>query len=195
MRRRPSDLIAGIDLSLTGAAVVIIDRRLLSERVRSAEFRWDFIIESARFGYSLPRSATPRELAERLDRVSLEVEKFIGQSACAFIEDYSYGLPQGAHQLGEIGGCVRRDAFRKKIPLTPVGHAAARKTLIGVGSGKGIKEAVHAALRGAGATEQVLRSGDELDAFVIANHGVSITPSEGDRPFFCLTLARPPARR
>lgn len=179
-RARSSDYVAGIDLSLTGAAAVIIDVEAF------ATMDWGAIVDAGRFGSSLVRDADPLARVERLRMITDAVTRMLRRwnVADAFVEDYSFGLAQGAHQLGEIGGAVKLAAFADGIVLRPVNHSTARKLLLGVGSGKGIKEATHAALRGAGVPDR-LRSGDELDAFVIANYGLS----ELGHP--ALTLARP----
>jgi hypothetical protein len=171
MRRRTRS-VAGIDLSLTGAAIVVID----AVRWADAPGDWRAIDYTSRVGYKLEKKATPQQKAERLDVIATEVigtlRRFGVENGSAFVEDYSFAAPYGAHQLGEIGGVVRLGAHRIGCTLRPVNHASARKVLLGVGTGKGIKEATHSALERAGYGE-MLRTGDELDAFVVANFGLS----------------------
>lgn len=179
MPRRPIRVVvAGLDLSLTGAGVAVLDPLV-----------WDLDVDrvqSARFGYKLAGSNATADHEARADRLvavpDLIVDFLADRSVThVWVENYSFGMQHAAHQLGEMGGCVKRE-LRKRLGIVaiPVSNSTARKLFLGRGSGSGIKEAVVDRL----ADLEWGRSVDEGDALVVANYGLS------ELGFPALTVAR-----
>ena len=166
MARRPlRAIVCGLDLSLRGTGVAIVDATTWGLDVTRVRTR--------RFGEQLPKTASPDEKADRLDLIvnAVLVEIVARGVTHVFVEDYSYGMAQGAHQLGELGGTIRlclRRAFGHAP--TPVNNSTARRFFLGAGAPrKGIKNHVAAV----GKAMKLPFAGDELDAFVVANYGLS----------------------
>lgn len=91
-----------------------------------------------------------------------------------FIEGYSFGSAHRAHHLGELGGVVRRALFCEAFGYITlheqdVPSATWRKLLLGKVPRADAKVLTHQALLAAGLD----RSGDELDAFGVANWGIT----------------------
>ena len=123
--------IMGLDLSLTSAGIVV-----LPPSWEPGE-GWQNVVVKA-IGYDLKRGCSAEERVERLLTIvdaigdtfddvidSVGVELF--PTIQVFVEDYSYGMAFGAHQLGELGGCVRLHFWRRGVLVRPVNHTSARK--------------------------------------------------------------------
>lgn len=168
MPRKPiPPVVAGLDLSLTGTGVAVI---------RSAVWGLDVKrIFSRRFGEKLKgsnESANYEARVRRLATISNEVVGYLaghGVTHC-FVENYSFSMQHAAHQLGELGGVMKVRIYESLgIVATPVSNSTARKLFLGRGAGKGIKEEVARQLASLGWD----RSGDEGDAAICANYGLS----------------------
>lgn len=181
-------IIVGLDLSLTGAGICVLEPRWRPGK-------WDHV-HFLTCGESLTKTATPEQKALRLLGIVSRVRDAITgarrlnpkETLKVYVENYSFGMQYGAHQLGEIGGCVRLTCLQLGCVATPVNHSAARKFLLGVGTGKGIKKEVHKQLKLTGAP---FKTGDEHDAFVIANWA----RSENSLPALTLAPASPSSTR
>lgn len=165
-RRKIRAVIAGLDLSLTGAGVAIVDASTWGLDVRR--------VESWRFGEKLKGSnetADHEARVKRLRWIAGEVARVCAHGVThVFVENYSFGMQHAAHQLGEIGGVVKATLHeRLGLVAVPVSNSTARKLFVGRGAGAGIKDYVAAKLREIGWTASV----DEGDAFVVMNYGLS----------------------
>lgn len=173
--RRPIELalplpivVAGLDLSLTGAAVAVVDPRRWRQSLRR--------VATARFGRELKGSKETADTVARVDRlieISHNIVDFLYEHGAThvWLENYSFGMRFNSHQLGEIGGCVKHEIRRRLgIVAAPVSNTTARKLLLGRGAGKGIKLEVERQLAAMGGK---FKTNDEGDAFVVANWGLS----------------------
>ncbi len=135
-------------------------------------YRWSDVA-SETFGLALTKEATLLEKLLRLRAVARSVVAFIKREKAThvFIEGYSYGLPFGAHGLGELGGTIKLAVLEEcEILPSVVPPASARRVLLGkIPKGKG-KNAVALALARAGAA---FGTADEGDAFAVANFGLT----------------------
>lgn len=138
-------------------------------------------------GEELKADASPRKQAERIAKIANAILVFARNNgvAKAWLEDYAFSRGDSrAHALGELGGVVRVALLRGGIPFDVVHSNTARKHL-GTFSPRPKKERVrsekappkmkaqvHAALHEMGAPKNW--KGDELDAFVVANHGLIV---------------------
>lgn len=164
---RPRRVVAGLDLSLTGAGVAVIDPVTWGMDLRC--------VATARYGIKLKGKNDTADHEARVDRLVWVVDRVVDFLAerrvtHVWVENYSFSMQNNAHQLGEMGGCVKRE-LRKRLGhvAMPVSNSTARKLFLGRGTGKGIKEIVAAKLVEIGWTASV----DEGDAFVVANYGLS----------------------
>lgn len=131
------------------------------------------------------RGPTAIERMERLREVwngILREVEFTGDQAELhfFCEGYSFGSPNRAHHLGELGGLVRSEIYsamlgnqssKRTIHLhNDVPPASWRKLLLGKNPKKDAKATAHAMIEAAGL---VTKNGDEADAFGVANYGLT----------------------
>ena len=173
-------MILGLDLSLRAAGLALVPEDFAPgldfSRVRVRTV-----------GEKLPANATSRQQAERIAKIAHAIVVFARNHGVtkAWIENYAFSRGDSrAHALGELGGVVRVALLRSGIEFDVVHSNTARKHL-----GKfsalpkkkrenknvealppKVKEQVHLALYGMGAPKHW--TGDELDAFVVANHGL-----------------------
>lgn len=193
-RPRPHEppAVVGLDLSLRATAAVLIPPRWQVGDWR----RLAWVVT----GHKLPNDASLLAQVARLVKIELDVQEFVllariregapGEVVVA-VEQYamSPGKGQGrAHAAGELGGVVKVGLWRcLAVVCRPVSPASARKLLLGVGTGPGIKEEVYARLRAHGApfppSPHERRTSDVADAFAVANW------MRGDLGLPALTLA------
>lgn len=156
----------GIDLSLRGTGLVAVP------------FDWNLDwsrIARATYGVKLAAKASEKERATRIDFIARNLVEF-GRKfgvTVAFVEQYAFtARGSHAHSLGELGGVLKRAVqFDLGIPLRdPIAPASAR-TLLGRIPRKDAKDETHIRLTQAGAPTNW--TPDELDAFMIANYGLS----------------------
>jgi len=93
-----------------------------------------------------------------------------------FLEGYAYARPNQAHQIGELGGVVRRLLHINGIPYTEIAPAAVKK--FATGKGNADKYKVMSAV--AKHWDKHFDSTDECDAFVLARIGMSLLSPGGD---------------
>lgn len=158
--------VIGLDLSLTAPGLAAIP------------VGWDpgawrdvgtFALNTKPFR-ELPR---PGAIAETARAIDCWVSTFPAPQH-VFIEGYGFLTAGRLAYLGELGGAVRADLWRSKTATlyTDVPALRARSFLLGGKlKVKGSKQSTHAALKAAGAPRAW--SGDVLDAFVVANFGLT----------------------
>lgn len=166
----PTKTIVGLDLSLTAAAACALPKK------------WDHDMKSARtmvVGYGVSNAEGEEARLERLDDIAEAIVKFcmMNHAVAVGVEDYAFSQGQSrAHALGEAGGVVKLEIYRRlQLTTIPIVASTARKTLLQKlpsprGQKKGfLKEfVVRNVRRLKGPT--LKWTDDEIDAFVIANH-------------------------
>jgi len=185
MRRcKHAPVVFGLDLSLTGAAAVMLPAD------------WDlseYGVRSVLCGYALEKDATPQQRVARICDVTNAVVDFVESYMAprmthVFVEGYAYSARSSSvTQLAELGGAVRYELVRR-LGITAVEMTASRARTYLLGQlprGKGMqKPAVVHALRKCGFE---FGSTDEYDALVVANAGLAevggsgLTFAMGDR--------------
>jgi Holliday junction resolvasome RuvABC endonuclease subunit len=71
---------------------------------------------------------------ERIDAIVRDVQAFAKHADLVVIEGYSYASPNQAHQIGELGGCVRFLLWRLGIPHVDVAPSTLKKYATGKGN-------------------------------------------------------------
>lgn len=164
----------GIDASLTGTGLVAVP----------FDWRLDWSkVARVKLGLGLSKGATEAERVRRLDFICKRMVEFAEEHDVTdvFMEQYAFSARMSnSHALGELGGNIKRDVVMGLcLPLTIVPPATAR-ALLGSFSAqrkKGgpkpppVKDQVQAVLRKAGLPAGW--DGDETDAWVVANWGLS----------------------
>jgi hypothetical protein len=178
--RRPKverPICIGLDLSLRAAGICVIEPEW-------EPGEWDRIhVRVAGYDFD-PKvhSGDAKDKIERLSSISDAVVEVVSHWSTVGplaigVEDYAWGMLQGAQYLGEVGGVVKVSIFRSCgiVPLA-VNSSSWRKLLLGLGRGKGIKAEVHRRLKIAEVPKTW--TGDCMDAMGVANfvrseHGLS----------------------
>jgi len=164
IHRQPK-IIVGLDLSLTGTGVVVLETSWTPGSWQG--------VRTATFGYGLPEGVSERDRIGRIVDIAQRVVAFVPRGAEVFIESLAFGRFTGSasSKLAGLTDVVKVALFMDKGILTQVVTAGqARKLLLGYGQGQDIKKQVEQRLRGAGAP---VRNNNEADAFAIANYGRS----------------------
>lgn len=113
-------------------------------------------------------------------RSTVEVHAFEGLHC--FVENYAFSASSSSvTRLAELGGAVRVELVRMGHVLRPLSASTGRKLILGKVPQQDQKIATHAAIWKYGAKD-VLKNGDEVDAFVTANAGLA----ELGQPFLSL---------
>jgi hypothetical protein len=156
----------GMDLSLTGAAAVVVPEC------------WDVTLwghlDSVVAGRPLPDDADPRDRVERVVHIAARMLAMARHHDVkhVYVEDYAFGAVSRAHAIGEGGGAVKAALYSSLGLVTiPVVGSRARKLMFGKLPREGVKGWVQARLGEAGAPPGWTE--DEGDAFVVANYGLS----------------------
>lgn len=173
-------MILGLDLSLRGSGLALVP------------LDWAPGLDFARVrvqtvGQSLSADATPRQQAERIAKIANAIVVFARNNGVtkAWIENYAFSRGDSrAHALGELGGVVRVALLKSGIPFDVV-HSNTARAHLGKFAARPKKKSenrnvenlppkmkvqVQLALHAMGAPKHW--TGDELDAFVVANHGL-----------------------
>ncbi len=165
----PGSHVVGLDLSLRTPAACAIPtnwkHKLKDVRVRTF------------FNEKLEADATPYERLMRLERIANGVVEFCKEmrATAVFAEEYAFSqkLSQ-AHALGEGGGCVKLEVWRRlKLIVKPIVASSARKTLLEKCPRQDAKPFVQYNVQRLGGPTKKW-TGDEIDAFVIVNHGFGL---------------------
>lgn len=163
----PTLYVLGLDLSLRGAAAVLVP----------APWDLDFSrVLSMRVGASLTRGASEIDRDARCKMIASEIATFcIGREVgAAFVEGYSFGSPMNAHQLGELRGVVRRMLVdRFGFAAMPVPPHSARKFFFGSKPSMRSDMLKDFILESVNATGAKFATHDEADAFLVANFGLT----------------------
>lgn len=157
--------ILGLDLSLRATGIVAVPVRwgLDWSRVHS------FVV-----GDRLPNTATERQRYARVDGIATQVLHHAQRLGChvVAIENYAFSRSDAhAHELGELGGVVKRELFKAGLDVCTY-HASSSRKLLGKAPRKGAKDWAASRLVSTGAPVAWL--GDQYDAFLAANHHLSI---------------------
>jgi Holliday junction resolvasome RuvABC endonuclease subunit len=148
----------GLDLSLTGAGVVVLDEA-------------GAVVRQAVFGYELDRKATPRDKIERILFIASRVIGLVGEVNGtgeieweAGVEHYAFRQHGAVADLGEINGVVKTQLWLAHgiVPRVVV-VSSARKLVTGKGNIK--KDQIIPLLRTRGL---VFEDHNIADAYVIA---------------------------
>lgn len=167
------ELIIGLDLSIRRSAVVSVPVDFVQE---DGTLRWNAVTYATSRGESLPRETLEVWRVQRNVETARFIQTFVqatNQIAHVFVEDYAYGAAYESARLGEVTGLVKARLYEvePKLTPTPVNMASARKVLLGkLSRGTKPKEAVERALRRLSCPFDTM---DEMDAFVVANYGLS----------------------
>jgi Holliday junction resolvasome RuvABC endonuclease subunit len=162
--RRKVPTVMGLDLSLRQSAWCVIPPNWRGN--------WGDL-HTGCAGASLKKDATPLQQVERLDFIVNEIAIAIKNHSvdCMYIEQYAFAATGQVFMLGELGGSVKLDIYRKTaMPCTPVIASSARKLIFGKCPQKGAKAWAQARLKEMGAK---FGTEDEADAFCVANYGVA----------------------
>jgi crossover junction endodeoxyribonuclease RuvC len=147
-------IVLGIDLSLTGTALVRLTRLPASLKVEAL---------------SLQVHGKLRGMV-RLDKIRAGVELFLEEALphMIMIEGYAYGAKQGREQAGELGGLVRHAIWRRGLDYRNVPPSVVKA--YATGKGNAPKEVV---------MREVFRrwqyeasDNNDADAFTLARLGV-----------------------
>lgn len=141
--------VIGIDASLTGTGVAVLDGSLRTERIES-------------------KLTGPARLIEIRDRV----RNIIAGADLVVIEGYAFAMANQAHQMGELGGVLRVMFYELGLQVLEVNPSQVKKFATGKGSAK--KEEMAVAIFKRFGRE--FRTNDEADAFVLALIGQAYHP-------------------
>lgn len=133
--------IVGIDASLTGTGVAVLNGSLRTERIES-------------------KLTGPARLIEIRDRV----REIVAGADLVVIEGYAFAMANQAHQMGELGGVLRVMFYELGLHVLEVNPSLVKKFATGKGAAK--KEEMAVAIFKRFGRE--FRTNDEADAFVLA---------------------------
>lgn len=139
--------IVGIDASLTGTGVAVLNGSLRTERIESKLMGPDRLIE----------------IRER-------VREIVTGADLVAIEGYAFAKPNQAHQIGELGGVLRVMMTELGAKWIEVAPAQVKKYATGRGNAK--KEEVAVGIFKRWGRE--FKTNDEADAFVLAIIGQAV---------------------
>jgi Holliday junction resolvasome RuvABC endonuclease subunit len=163
--RRPRSNVLGLDLSLTGAGIVVVPSFW--------NLNWQRITV-AQAGYKLKQSSTEHERFARIDAIEAVVMGVAAIHGCrvAVIEQHAFSK-SGGHALerAELVGVVKRSLFKAGVEVFAYNATTAR-TLLGKAPRKDPKVWAHQRLYAMGAPRGW--TGDQLDAFLQVNQHLSL---------------------
>jgi Holliday junction resolvasome RuvABC endonuclease subunit len=176
--------------------VLGIDASLTSTGLCAIPLDWDLDWQRLRC-HTIPRSltktASERERIERMQSIAVEVRCFAVQvhATAVWIEDLPSGRAFNIPQLAELRGFIRAELARDLQLRLFVGRAnqsTIRKLLLGKLPPSDRKKAVATMLdcMTAECVIQPFEDGDQKDAFVVANWGLSELAAP------CIALPAPP---
>ena len=159
-------VVVGLDLSLRAAAAAKVT------------LPWDGDLEDVVtrvIGDEVSKDSAPEAYARRLDLIAKSMVDFCDGADVVYVEEYAFSqMSKRAHSLGEVGGVVKLELFRRlgHAPI-PVTASTARKTMLQKLPRKGVKEFTMRNVRRLGAPADRWTE-DQIDAFVCLNHGVML---------------------
>lgn len=174
-KRPHNGSIVGLDLSLRATACAAIPLDWATQDLAAVRMKI--------LGAELTKTATREETIDRMIDIADGVIKFCHevQARGVFLEDHAFGMGgQNANQTIEMTGIVK--AWLREhwgVAAIPVASASARKTLLqhvpsSRGQPKGfVKKFVARNVQRLGPVAQAWTL-DEIDAFVVANHGLMV---------------------
>lgn len=159
-------VVGGIDLSTRGLGVCAIPVEWGLD--------WGALICKT-FSHPLKRDASDKQRIERNNELAWRVVDFFRQFDVvgAWVESYALSQNTSAHTSAELGGVVKHElAVQLKLIVKTAQMASARTLFMGAGNlpRADAKEVLHTAVKSQTA---VFSTGDEIDAFVAANWGLS----------------------
>ncbi len=163
-----SEIVIGIDPSQTGCGLVAVPL--------GWQQNWH-LVRAKSFGRKLGKQTTHAELVELVAAIARDVVRWVDWvrttpepvKVCAFIEGF---LSRGAFnhdRVIRVGSVVEHELRGLGIYCQPTPIASARKLFLGR-CPQGAKKMVDEVLK---AQTDVLTDGDQRDAFVVANWGLS----------------------
>ena len=168
---------------MRGPVVLGIDASLTSTGLCAIPLDWDMRWEKLRchsIKRSLTKVATERERIERMQSIAVEVRCFAVQvhATAVWIEDLPSGRAFNIPQLAELRGFIRAELARDlqlRLFVERANQSTIRKLLLGKLPPSDRKAAVAAALdlMTADCVIKPFDDGDQRDAFVVANWGLS----------------------
>lgn len=159
-------VVVGLDLSLRAAAAARVT------------LPWDGDLEDVItrvVGQDLSAGSEPEAYARRLDLIATAIADFCEGADAVYVEEYAFSsMSKRAHSLGEVGGVVKLELFRRsgRSP-TPVTASTARKTMLQKLPRAGVKPFTMRNVRRLGPPANKWTE-DQIDAFVTMNHGVML---------------------
>ncbi len=174
----------GIDASLVGTGLVAVP----------ADWGLDWRkVARLTLGLQVPKTARESDRVRRIEFICKRMMEFAEEHAVtdAFMEQYAFNKTVSRnHALGELGGNIKRDIViglgleinvvspntarallgKFSVPRRKKGEPKVRRKK-GEPKPLGIKDQVHVVLKHAGLPTEW--SGDEADALVVANYGLS----------------------
>lgn len=164
-------VVLGIDASLTSTGLCAIPL--------DWDLRWNRICAHT-IKRSLTSAATERERIERMQSIAVEIRCFAVEvhATAVWIEDLPSGRAFHIPQLAELRGFIRAELARDlqlRLFVERANQSSIRKLLMGKLPQSDRKKAVAAVLdcMTAECPIQPFSNGDERDAFVVANWGLS----------------------
>lgn len=167
--RRPKVVVVGLDLSLRAAAACAIPLTWGQDIRR---------VRTAVFGYPLDANATQREHAERRAQIAHDVVVFCINNGArhVFVEDYAFSKrASSVTKLAELGGVVKDHVLDcLDLEVVPVTASVSRKTMLQRLVKRDVKAWVLGSVRQRFGAQVAAWGEDEIDAFVVANHGAMV---------------------
>jgi len=113
----------------------------------------------------------------RIDHIARQVQRLAGGVDLVVIEGYSYASANQAHQVGELGGCVRFLLHRLGVPWVDVAPSTLKKFATGRGNA-GKDEMIAAAIRRFGFAGSDNNEADAYLLWCMARHayGAPVVP-------------------
>ncbi len=159
-----SESVLGLDLSLRATGIAVVPARWALD--------WRRVVVG-KTGSPLAKDASEVERARRLIATRDAIADVVRAHKCRVVvlEQYAFSaMASQAHALGELGGVVKTFLVELGLEVHVVSPGPARK-LLGKAPSKDVKTWAHQKLYSAGAPK--FWTGDQLDAFVVANYHLS----------------------
>jgi hypothetical protein len=189
-----TDWYASLDLSLTSTGGVAVP----------AGWGGDFgLVERMTTGQVFPKGhrPSPLELQQRICEVAQDCADFLfwlsdgdPDKITVFVEDLPRHSGFSVVELAMLRGALIAKLTTFHIVLVPVALSTARSTLLGTiprgekGDGTAKKAVQATVLEMSGGNDSPFESGDELDAFCVLNHGLSLAEP---REYFLVLPPKP----